>query len=587
MVVRLSSSSSLSAIRALERADDFFSRSIERLASGQRINRASDDAAGLAIASALNKDTKVFGQAIRNINDALSYLNTADGALSQISDITTRMQELATQAANGSYSSTQRSAIDDEAYTLTLEFNRIIQSTSFNGRMVIQASDNNITFQAGYSTISFGIADALEREVGNGSFTLRASVSDFDEVADFDGDGILDHIDGADNTVHFHKGNGDGTFQEGVELSYDLAAASIDGTGDINGDGIEDIIIGYNGDQQVIYGGDFSETSNIFSRGTSAVADLDGDGKDEIIKISGGNMFLVGLNGTSIETLNSSSVDLVGSFSSIGDLDGDGDLDIAGRSSSDSSKINFYINNGDGNFSFRNSFTNTATTSVSGIEDFDGDGTAELLLYSSGSTSVYQQDATGNLQLRQTIGDGAYKIAGDINNDGLVDLYKFNGHLSTNYFLGNHDGSFVESSYTGRSGTEFVDFNNDGILDTYVADAGAAYIQESQNTTNMEYLSLGNRLDALTAIDTISSISDRLITERGIIGSSMSRLQSTLATLASSRENFAAAESRIRDADIASESAQVIRATILKQTAVAVLAQAQQEPTLALELLAE
>ena len=103
--------SSLRAQRLLNASSGTLGSIFERLASGTRINRASDDAAGLAIADSLRKDARVLNQASRNVNDGVSLLNIADSTLSNQKTILTRLQELATQAANGVYSSEQRRSL--------------------------------------------------------------------------------------------------------------------------------------------------------------------------------------------------------------------------------------------------------------------------------------------------------------------------------------------------------------------------------------------------------------------------------------------------------------------------------------------
>jgi flagellin len=127
---------------------DIFSR----LSSGLRITKASDDAAGLSIASSLNADGRVYTAGIRNLNDGLSAIAIIDGALSQGSLIITRLKELATQAANGVYSSTQRTAMDTEAQALRSEYNRVIATTKFNGLNLLHGSVQTLTLQAGYGT---------------------------------------------------------------------------------------------------------------------------------------------------------------------------------------------------------------------------------------------------------------------------------------------------------------------------------------------------------------------------------------------------------------------------------------------------
>ena len=105
MAVRIGSNiASLNAQGRLNQATDALSSTYERLSSGMRINKASDDPAGLAVSSSLNVDSRVYSQGIRNINDGLSLLNVAEGALFELSSITTRQQELAEQSANGVYS---------------------------------------------------------------------------------------------------------------------------------------------------------------------------------------------------------------------------------------------------------------------------------------------------------------------------------------------------------------------------------------------------------------------------------------------------------------------------------------------------
>jgi flagellin len=104
--------------RRLGQTSRTLTTTLERLSSGQRINRASDDAAGLAIASALDADHRVFTQGIRNLNDGLSYLNIADGAVEELKNILIRQRELTTQASNGIYSDTQRQAMDSEVLSL-------------------------------------------------------------------------------------------------------------------------------------------------------------------------------------------------------------------------------------------------------------------------------------------------------------------------------------------------------------------------------------------------------------------------------------------------------------------------------------
>lgn len=146
--------SSLNAQRNLGKATNALTESYAKLSSGLRINKASDDAAGLAVADLLRADQKIAGMAIRNANDGISTINIADGAMNEISNLLVRMGELAEQSANGIYSSDQRTALSQEFEALGAEINRIAEVTKFNGINLLQSANNssntfNISLQVG------------------------------------------------------------------------------------------------------------------------------------------------------------------------------------------------------------------------------------------------------------------------------------------------------------------------------------------------------------------------------------------------------------------------------------------------------
>ena len=145
---------SLNAQRFLGVNNDRLAKSVERIASGLRINRGADDAAGLAISETLRSDIRALKQAGRNANDGIAMINTAEGALNEQAGILTRMRELASQAATGTVGSSQRQTIQIEFNQLRKEIDRISLSTEFNGQLLVEgslASDatNTITIQVG------------------------------------------------------------------------------------------------------------------------------------------------------------------------------------------------------------------------------------------------------------------------------------------------------------------------------------------------------------------------------------------------------------------------------------------------------
>ncbi len=131
---------SLNAQRILGINNDRLAQSVERIASGIRINRGADDAAGLAISEALRSDIRALRQAVRNANDGISLINVTEGALNEQSGILIRLRELSSQAATGTVGSTERATIQLEFNALRAEIDRISATTEFNGQKLVDGS---------------------------------------------------------------------------------------------------------------------------------------------------------------------------------------------------------------------------------------------------------------------------------------------------------------------------------------------------------------------------------------------------------------------------------------------------------------
>ena len=152
---------SLNAQRILGINNGRLAQSVERISSGIRINRGSDDAAGLAISEGLRSDIRALRQAVRNANDGVSLINVTEGALNEQSGILIRLRELASQAATGTVGSTERATIQLEFTALRNELDRISQTTEFNGQKLIEGSlastvtsTNHILIQVGLDSTS-------------------------------------------------------------------------------------------------------------------------------------------------------------------------------------------------------------------------------------------------------------------------------------------------------------------------------------------------------------------------------------------------------------------------------------------------
>jgi len=141
--------SSLNAQRNLDTSRSSLATSMERLSSGLRVNSAKDDAAGLAIADRMNTQVRGISVAIRNANDGISLAQTAEGALSTMTDALQRMRELAVQAQNGTNGTGDRGNLDTEYQQLSAEITRIATQTKFNGVAIVGAGAGPQIFQVG------------------------------------------------------------------------------------------------------------------------------------------------------------------------------------------------------------------------------------------------------------------------------------------------------------------------------------------------------------------------------------------------------------------------------------------------------
>jgi flagellin len=143
---------SINAQRNLSSVTDRLSTNYRRLSTGLRISTAADDAAGLAISERLRSQVRSLEQAKRNANDGISFVQTAEGALNEVSSILVRLRELAVQASNGSVSGADRDTLNEEFQSLVDEVNRIGSSTEFNGIKLLDGSSTSVSFQVGFGT---------------------------------------------------------------------------------------------------------------------------------------------------------------------------------------------------------------------------------------------------------------------------------------------------------------------------------------------------------------------------------------------------------------------------------------------------
>jgi len=169
----------VSTQNSLSTANVGMTKSLEKLSTGLRINRAADDAAGLSVSEGLRAQIRGSSTAQRNANDALAMLQIAESGTQEITNSLQRMRELAIQSANGTYTNTDRGYIQSEFTQLQSEISRIAQSTTYNGLKLLDTS-------AGASTFTFQISSSGTNEAANAStisFNVKKDLSSYSLVA--------------------------------------------------------------------------------------------------------------------------------------------------------------------------------------------------------------------------------------------------------------------------------------------------------------------------------------------------------------------------------------------------------------------
>ena len=217
---------SLNAQRNLTQSTGALQRSLERLSSGLRITRASDDAAGLALSEGFRAEVRSLQQAQRNANDGISLLQVAEGALNETSGILIRLRELAIQSANGTLGTAERATLNAEFQDLVTEIGRISQVTEFNGTALLDGTAASVTFQVGVNNttndrITVTGVDATASGIGIVTGTAVSTVSAAQSS--------LALIDSAISTVASLRA-GFGTAQNRLESTIRSIAVAVENT---------------------------------------------------------------------------------------------------------------------------------------------------------------------------------------------------------------------------------------------------------------------------------------------------------------------------------------------------------------------
>jgi flagellin len=609
---------SLNAQRNFGTATKKLSESYTRLSSGLRINKASDDAAGLSISESLKADTRLFNQGVRNLNDGASVLNIADGALSELSSIMIRLNELAEQSANGTLGNKQRQALDQEAQSLSKEYNRIARTTEFNGRKIFNGDFGDLSLAAGGGRESLIIED-LGGAIGDGTFKNSVSLAvvglstalavDDVTIADLNGDGFEDII--VDNyvssNIYIIINKGDGTFQTSTSIGLNGATNPISViTGDYNKDGFVDIIAATEGAVFSVILGNGNGTyktavnyNNVVGQREIISADLNNDGNLDIATTHGYSSSTIGImygnsDGSFKARLSIATGTALGLVAE--DFNNDGYIDLVNANHVEQS---IQVNFGDASGTFKSTYT-FAPTGVSPFNmvsgDMNNDGFKDLISnnLASGTVSVYFGTNQGTFKAGNIYNTGGTNLnLSDFNGDGNLDLSLANDFSNNiQVFLGNGDGSLKLNqdiiTTTLSTTTKSLDINNDGVEDliSMTTDAVMTYLGNlNSGVSALQSFSLKTQQYSRDSMSYLRKTLESIGQQRGHIGAFQSRVETATSNLYQSSLAYSEANSRITDADIAEESSKLTANQILQQSAASVLAQANQQPRLVLSLL--
>ncbi len=604
----------------------------ERLSSGLRINGPADDAAGLALASRLSTDARVYTQSIKNVNHGISLINIAAEAVDALNAVTMRQAELANQAANGTLSRTQRVALDEEANTLVDEFNRIVQAAEYNDVKLLDNTFGTSSLQAGYGSngsISFSLASDLARTYGTGTFQTMVSSAAGSTLygisaGDLDNDGDNDVVSASFGTskIDVLLNNGNGTFQTVVTYATGGALTPTGiSLGDLDNDGNLDIaftnyIGGAGSSIGILFGngnGTF-EAAITYSTGsgtnpfTITAGDFNGDGYKDLavadLAVDKVGIFINNGNGTFAAQVTYTVGDQPYDVQT-GDFNNDGYLDLVTSNTGTSDNLSVLLGNGNGTFQAQKTIspaTAGADQRAVALTDLNHDGYLDMVSAASSSLTLQVFLGNGNGTFQTSVSyamDSATSwtngvTAEDVNGDGHKDLIGVGGTNPVNVLLNNGNGTFATRiTYGTGTGTPWksvvADFTGDGAMDIVTNNQGTGTIglfkSNTTSNTTIADLNLTTQQTAQEAITTIASTQLRVDREKGRIAAYASRFEHTVSLLRNQRENLDEAVNRITSVDVASETASLIKNQILQDSQTALFAQANNLPSNLIKML--
>ncbi len=565
--------SSINAQRNLNKSQSALQTSMQRLSSGLRINSAKDDAAGLAISDRFTSQVNGMNQASRNANDGISLSQTAEGALDETTNALQRMRTLAVQAANDTNSESDRISIQQEIDQLVSEINRIGSTTQFNGKNLLDGSDNTFSFHIGANagqTLALKMADMRASALGQQQGAVQTIGTRVALQADAGGNiGIDNTVNSAASAVAITTGS--------VILSVNGGAQSVDLA-----------LPRYGGDITMYASGELIDTTHV-NYGSGVAKDLAAriNAISEMHeKDATGKTVLEGVNATARTEFNIGDVSVADGAGLQGNGPALENSNVGvGQIANNALTINgvnigpVKFNEKDSDGSLVNAIN--SKTDVTGVKaSIDKDGRLNLLAEDGRDILVETNDgALPGGSVANLLFNGGGSTVNGAGAAGATDDFvsAVSLRISGQVTYAATDTLVVEAASANKASAG---------LDVASTTATGRNLQENVQAVgtiahaDVTTVESANRL--MVSVDSALKQVDSL---RAVLGAAQNRFEMTIRNLDNVAENLSAANSRIRDADFAAETAAMTRGQILQQAGTAMLSQANAQTQNVMKLL--
>jgi flagellin len=580
---------SLNSQRQLMNSGSALDKATERLSSGNRINSAKDDAAGLAIANRMTSQVRGLDQAIRNANDGVSMIQTAEGALQESTNILQRMRELSVQSANGIYSDSDRKTLQAEVKQLQSELTRISETTTFNGQKLLDGSLGTKQIQVGAQqnqTIGISIGSFSANSLGGSSGDIVGSKTTLAAMRTATTTAGEFTINDKDSTVL------DATNAATVNKMLDVMNSDFNSVG---------VAVSTTSELKAQNAG-----SGVLVAGTDAlqIAVVDGDGRTQTIQITGTNSMKEVVNkindaagGVVQASLSDSGKLILNAQNSesitVSNGQGTNALTAVGSGTNTTTSFNLVLNKQAGfNGEIKITSDDPTVLDGAGLDATKSDGSIQ------GTTAVTAAALNKGDLIINGVEIGAVAI-GIANASGGTTTATFEQALNTvkaineksgetgvvAFQSGDDNDQISLRSLDGSSISIKAGENLTGGAATLTTRTGLLERNASEGSGSVASINISTEAGAQKAIGIIDKALEQVNATRADLGAANNRLDFTVSNLSNISEKTSASRSRIMDADFAAETAALSRSQVLQQAASAMLAQSNARPQQVLSLL--